>query len=92
MKKLFFLFCIICVCSLSCEKIGTACYDCTVTTRTTVSPNLDGYPQTMTTKTTICDVTSKEANNWEKEQSATSTSDMSGYAITVSMSANCIKK
>lgn len=92
MKKAIAILCFVCMISMSCEKLTTSCYDCTITTVSSVSPNLDGYPQTIKTDITICDVTPAEAKEYEKEQSATSTTTSGGYDITVTVTARCIRQ
>lgn len=96
MKKIITTLILIALISYSCGKDGsgilTACYTCTATLVTTVSPSLTGYPQTVKTTTEPCNLTPAGARDVESALTSTSTTTSAGYNITVKQTAKCVKK
>jgi len=68
MKKIIAGFLFTILASLSCTKIEEAkyCWNCTITT-TTVSP---GGTTTITTHQTVCDMSTREIELYEQEESS----------------------
>jgi hypothetical protein len=89
MKKKFLLPSIMIVFILiqSCSKTETvkACYTFTSKMVTSVTPSTPGYPQTTTTTSEKCDLTSEEAKDYANSMKSTTNSTQQGISVTVTV-------
>ncbi|MBT3244214.1 MAG: hypothetical protein HN352_13780 [Bacteroidetes bacterium] len=69
MKKLLTFICVICLFSVSCEKSEDICYFC-ITTATERSSTGQTIHEAET-KVRICDITSPQVKEWEREHTYT---------------------
>lgn len=86
MKKVLLftsLFILIVLTSCSKEDNERYCWKLSVKQTTSVSPAMSGYPKTVTSTSTQCDLTESEADEVVEKLTTTSTSSTNGYKITV---------
>lgn len=86
MKKVLLftsLFLILAFASCSKDDDEKYCWKFTVKQTTTVSPVISGYPKTITSTSTQCDLTESEADEVVKKLSTTTSSSSQGYTVTV---------
>lgn len=71
--------------TFSCSKEDNEkyCWKFTVKQTTSISPSMSGYPKTVTSTTTQCDLTEDEAEDAAKKLTSTTTTSANGYKITV---------
>ena len=75
MRKMIILLALAAI--VGCENNG--CHECTTTITTSVSVQLDGYPQTSTVENTVCD---EDIENYEREGTFTVSATVSGISAT----------
>lgn len=65
------------------ENIEKFCWKFTIKQTTSISPSTSGYPQTITTTSTQCDLTESQAEEVVKKLTSKTTTSGGGYKITV---------
>ena len=95
MKKLLFLLISVALITASCSKSNDedderTCWQFTLKQTTTAKQNgttVSGYPKTVTTKSTQCNLTESEAESVRKAMQTTSSSSSGGIQVTITTTA-----